>query len=82
MKKKAARMACIAMACLILGSLSGEVYASTISEIKKQQEEDKKKLNSVQGEISGLEGDRCGTGADHRQRRPYQRGNRGKRRTD
>ena len=43
MKKKAARMACIAMACLILGSLSGEVYASTISEIKKQQEEDKKK---------------------------------------
>ena len=64
MKKKAARMACIAIACLILGSLSGEVYASTISEIKKQQEEDKKKLNSVQGEISGLEGEQSGVGEE------------------
>lgn len=64
MKKKAARMACIGMACLILCSLSGKVYASTISEIKKQQEEDKKKLNSVQGQISGLEGEQSGIGEE------------------
>lgn len=64
MKKKAARMACISMACLILCSLSGKVYASTISEIKKQQEEDQKKLNSVQGQISGLEGEQSGIGEE------------------
>jgi len=64
MKKKAARRACIVMACLILGSFSGKVYASTISEIKRQQEEDRRQLNNVQGQISGLEGEQSGIGEE------------------
>lgn len=56
MKKNVIRMVSIGMACLMMCSFTGEVYASTISEIKKQQEEDKKKLNNVQGQISGLTG--------------------------
>ena len=56
MKKNIMRMISIGMACLMICSFSGKVYASTISEIKKQQEEDRKKLNNVQGQISGLEG--------------------------
>lgn len=52
------------MACLILGSFSGKVYASTISEIKRQQEEDRRQLNNVQGQISGLEGEQSGIGEE------------------
>lgn len=44
------------MACLLACSFTGKVYASSISEIKKQQEEDQKKLNNVQGQIGGLQG--------------------------
>ena len=64
MRKKAARMMCISMTCLILCSFSGKVYASTISEIRRQQEEDKKKLNNVQGQISGLQGEQSEIGAE------------------
>ncbi len=56
MRKNVVRIMSIGMACLMLCSFTGEAYASTISEIKKQQAEDQKKLNNVQGEISGLEG--------------------------
>lgn len=64
MRKKAARMMCISMTCPILCSFSGKVYASTISEIRRQQEEDKKKLNNVQGQISGLQGEQSEIGAE------------------
>ena len=64
MRKKAARMMCISMTCLILCSFSGKVYASTISEIRRQQEEDKKKLNNVQGQISGLEDEQSEVGGE------------------
>lgn len=47
-------MISIGMACLMMCSFTGEVYASTISDIKKQQAEDRKKLDSVEGQISGL----------------------------
>lgn len=56
MKKKAVRIIGVGMACAMLCLFSGETYASTISEIKRQQEEDQKKLNNVQGQISGLQG--------------------------
>lgn len=65
MKKKAAgRMLCTGMACFILCSFSGKVYASTISEIKRQQEENQRQLNSVQGQISGLEGEQSEIGEE------------------
>lgn len=54
MRKNVVRMISIGMACLMMCSFTGKVYASTISEIKKQQKEDQKKLNNVQGQISGL----------------------------
>lgn len=56
MRKNVVRIICIGMACLMMGSFTGEVYASSISEIKKQQAENQKKLNNVQGQISSLEG--------------------------
>lgn len=56
MRKKILRMVSIGMACLLACSFTGRVYASSISEIKKQQAEDQKKLNNVQGQIGGLQG--------------------------
>lgn len=56
MRKNMKRIIGIGMACLMMCSFADEVYASTISDIKKQQAEDQKKLNNVQGQISGLEG--------------------------
>lgn len=56
MRKNVVRIICIGIACLMMGSFTGEVYASTISELKQQQAENQKKLNNVQGQISGLEG--------------------------
>lgn len=58
MRKGLRKIVWTGMACLMALSYTGTVYASTISEIKKQQEEDKKKLNSVQGQISGLQSER------------------------
>lgn len=62
MKKNGVRTVSIAMVFLMLFSFSETAYASTISEIKKQQEESQKKLNSVQGEISGLQGKKSEVG--------------------
>lgn len=45
-------------------SFSGKVYASSISEIKKQQEENKRQLNNVQGQISGLENEQQEVGGE------------------
>lgn len=56
MKKRAVRVISIGMAFVLMLSFSGTAFASSISEIKKQQEENKKKLNSVQGQLSGLQG--------------------------
>lgn len=64
MRKGLLRMTGIGMACLMAFSYMGTAYASTISEIKKQQEEDKKKLNSVQGQISGLQGEQEEVGGE------------------
>lgn len=64
MRKKIVRIISIGMACLMMCSFSGKVYASTISEIRKQQEEDKKKLNNVQGQISGLQGKQDEVGSE------------------
>lgn len=56
MKKRTVRIISICMSFVMLFSIGGKVYASTISEIKKQQEENQKNLNSVQGKLSGLQG--------------------------
>ena len=64
MRKKIVRMFGIGMACLTVCFCSGKVYASTISEIKKQQEENQKQLNNVQGQISGLENGQSEVGGE------------------
>lgn len=62
MKKSTVRIIAICVVAVMLFSLGGEVYASTIDEIRKQQEEDQKRLNSVQGQLSGLQGKLSGVG--------------------
>lgn len=52
------------MACLMAWSFSGRVYASSISEIKKQKEENQRQLNNVQGQISGLESEQSEVGGE------------------
>lgn len=64
MKKTAVRFIGIGMALTLLLSFQGTVSASTISEIKKQQEENQKKLNSVQGQLSGLQGKQSEVGGE------------------
>ncbi len=56
MRRRAVRIIGAGMACAMLCLFSGEAYASTISEIKRQQEENQRQLNNVQGQISGLQG--------------------------
>lgn len=64
MKKTAVRFIGIGMALTLLLSFQGTVSASTISDIKKQQEENQKKLNSVQGQLSGLQGKQSEVGGE------------------
>ncbi len=52
------------MACLMICFSSGKVYASSIADIKRQQEEDKRQLNNVQGQISGLESEQGEVGEE------------------
>ncbi len=54
----------VGMACLIACFSSGEVYASSIADIKRQQEEDRRQLNNVQGQISGLESEQGEVGEE------------------
>ncbi|WMC94028.1 C40 family peptidase [Kineothrix sp. MB12-C1] len=56
MKKKVVQIISVGMALTMMLLPSGSVYASTVSDIKRQQQEDQKKLNNVQGQISGLQG--------------------------
>lgn len=56
MNKKWIRMIGLCIGFGILLQSTQMVVASTISDIKKQQEEDQKKLNNVQGQISGIQG--------------------------
>ncbi len=54
----------VGMACLIVCFSSGKVYASSIADIKRQQEEDRRQLNNVQGQISGLESEQGEVGEE------------------
>lgn len=56
MKKKVVQIISVGMALTMMLLPSGSAYASTVSDIKRQQQEDQKKLNNVQGQISGLQG--------------------------
>lgn len=64
MKKRIAGWISVCMACLMVCSLPGKVHASTISEIKRQQEENRRQLNNVQGQISGLENEQNEVGGE------------------
>ncbi len=54
----------VGMACLIVCFSSDKVYASSIADIKRQQEEDRRQLNNVQGQISGLESEQGEVGEE------------------
>lgn len=56
MKKKVVKITSVGIAFIMMFLLSGSVYASSVADIKRQQEEDQKKLQNVQGQISGLQG--------------------------
>ncbi len=64
MGKKLVRAASIGMVCLMACSFSGKAYASSISEIRRQQEENQRQLNNVQGQISGLEDEQSEVGGE------------------
>ena len=64
MKRIVVKTIGIGMALVMTLSFTGTVYASTISDIKKQQQEDQKKLNNVQGQISGLQGQQSEIGGE------------------
>ena len=51
-------------ACLRVWFASDKVYASSIADIKRQQEEDRRQLNNVQGQISGLESEQGEVGEE------------------
>lgn len=63
MKKNAVRMIGVVMISIMLFS-SMDAHASSISDIKKQQAENQKKLNNVQGQISGLQGKQGSVGEE------------------
>lgn len=63
-RKKILRVISVGMACLMACFFSGRVYASTISEIKRQQEENQRQLNNVQGQISGLQNEQSEVGGE------------------
>ncbi len=54
----------VGMACLIVCFSSDKVYACSIADIKRQQEEDRRQLNNVQGQISGLESEQGEVGEE------------------
>lgn len=64
MRKKVVKIISIGMACLLTCTFQAKAYASSISDIKKQQAEDQKKLNNVQGQISGLQGQQSEVGGE------------------
>ena len=64
MRKKIVGWISIGIVWLMACSFSGKVYASTIADIKRQQEEDQRQLNNVQGQISGLESEQDEVGEE------------------
>ncbi|MGN0329983.1 MAG: NlpC/P60 family protein [Kineothrix sp.] len=56
MRRKFLSILGIGLICMAIGSFSEKASASTIEEIKRQQEANRQQLNNVEGQIDGLEG--------------------------
>ena len=49
MKKRIKRYLCVLLTFIIVFSMAGNVFADQISDLKKKTEEDKKKLEEIEG---------------------------------
>ena len=58
------RFMIIGLAGLLFLGQTGRVFASTVEEIRRQQEQNRQQLNNIEGQISGLAGKQENVGAE------------------